>query len=239
MSNTDDANLMMEIRPAELEPGFGEEEPVGSWVGAKKRAASELKELTQLWQVGVRKRKEAHSAGIYRWDDPHVTPEAVGVNGPKTGPTLAQLLAVNTDGGSSVRPLRIEKTRGEWHPTPGVEFYVDFEFCNDLNDDFSKLPEKGGQPLIFMIGCGHMENGEWQFKSLVADNLSAVEEIRIIREWVDHMRLVRDRLDPQNGIPRIFHWSAAEPTVLDNAYNSAKARHKSMPIGPNWAGTIS
>ena len=106
-----------------------------------------------------------------------------------------------------------------------MEFYVDFEFCSDLNDDFSKLPEKGGQPLIFMIGCGHVEHGEWQFKSLVAEHLSAGEEIRIINEWVDHMGSVRDRLDPQNGIPRVFHWSAAEPTVLDKAYNSAKARH--------------
>ena len=51
------------------------------------------------------------------------------------------------------------------------------------------------------------------------------EEIRIINEWVDHMGSVRDRLDPQNGMPRVFHWSAAEPTVLDKAYNSAKARH--------------
>ena len=66
MSNTDDADMMLEIRPAELEPGFGEEESVGRWVGAKKSAASELKELTQLWQVGVRKRKEAHAAGIYQ-----------------------------------------------------------------------------------------------------------------------------------------------------------------------------
>ena len=41
-----------------------------------------------------------------------------------------------------------------------------------------------------------MENGEWQFKSLVTENLSTEEEIRIIREWVDHMRLVRDSLDP-------------------------------------------
>ena len=64
------------------------------------------------------------------------------------------MLTVNTDGGPPVRPLRIEKTRDEWHSTLGVEFYVDFEFCIDLNDDFSKLPEKGGQPLIFMIGCG-------------------------------------------------------------------------------------
>ena len=122
--------------------------------------AGEIKELTQLWQVGVRKRKEAHSSGIYRWDDPQVTPAAVGVNGQKS-PTLAQLLTVNTGGGPSLLPLRIEKTRGEWHPAPKVEFYVDFEFCSDLNDDFSKLPEKGGQPLIFMIGCGHVENGEW------------------------------------------------------------------------------
>ena len=226
MSNTDDADMMLEIRPAELEPGFGEEDSGGRWIGAKKWAASELKELTQLWQVGVGKRKEAHVAGIYRWDDPQVTPAALGVNGPKTGPTLAQLLAVNTDGGPSVRPLRIEKTSEEWRLAPGVEFYVDFEFCSDLNDDFSKLPEKGGQPLIFMIGCGHMENEEWQFKSLVTENLSAGEEIRIIQEWVDHMRLVRERLDPQNGIPRIFHWSHAEPTVLNNAYNSAKARHQ-------------
>jgi hypothetical protein len=185
-----------------------------------------LKELTQLWQVGVGKREEAHGTGIYRWDDPRITPEAVGVAGPKTGPTLAQLLAVNNDDGPLVRPLRIDKTRDEWHPTPGVEFYVDFEFCTDLNDDFSKLPEKGGQPLIFMIGCGHVENGEWQFKSLVTESLSQEEEVRIIREWVGHMCSVRDRLDLENDTPRIFHWSAAEPTALNNAYNSAKARHQ-------------
>ena len=232
MSNIDDANMMLEIRPAELEPGFGEEESVGRWVGAKKSAANELKELTQLWRVGVGKREEAHSAGIYRWDDPEVTPAAVGVTGPKYGPTLAQLLAVNTDGGSLVLPLRIGKTRGEWHPTPGVEFYVDFEFCSDLNDDFPKLPKKGGQPIIFMIGCGHMDNGEWQFKSLATANLSAEEEIRLVREWVNHMRLVRDRLDPQNGMPRIFHWSPAEPSVLDKAYNSARARHQERADWP-------
>ena len=87
-----------------------------------------------------------------------------------------------------------------------------------------------------MIGCGHVENGEWQFKSLVAEHLSAGEEIRIINEWVDHMGSVRDRLDPQNGMPRVFHWSAAEPTVLDKAYNSAKARHPEHegPLFPQW-----
>ena len=226
MSNVDDGDMMLDIRPAEPEPGFGEEESVDQWMGVKKWLASELKELTQLWQVGVGKRKQAHDVGVYRWDDPHITPEAVGVKGPKTGPTLAQLLSVNTEAGSPVRPLRIEKTRDEWYPTPDVEFYVDFEYCSDLNDDFSKLPEKGGQSLIFMIGCGHMEKGEWQFKSLVANHLTEDEELCIIREWVAHMSGVCDRLDPANGKPRVFHWSSAELTALDNAYNSAKASHQ-------------
>ena len=120
-----------------------------------------------------------------------------GVNGPKTGPTLGQLLLVNTDSGQPVRPSRIDKTRNEWHATPVVEFHVDFEFCSDLNDDFSTLPEKGGQPLIFMIGCGHLEKSEWRFKSLVANRLTEEEELRIIREWVAHMSAVRGPARPR------------------------------------------
>ena len=129
--------------------------------------------------------------------------------------------------------MRIGTTRGEWHAAPGVEFYVDFEYCSDLNDDFSKLPEKGGQPLIFMVGCGHVENGEWRFKSLVANDLSETEEIRIIQEWVDHMSAVRDRLDLASGKPRIFHWAHAEPTTLQNAHNSAWNRHNQPADWPD------
>ena len=232
MSITDDAALMLELEPAELEPGVEEDEPASRWIGVKKLLADDLKELTQLWRVGVANREQAHQAGIYRWDDPKCTPVAVGVNGQTTRPTLEQILTVNTDDGPPVRPLRIEKTRDEWHSTPSVEFYVDFEFCSDLNDDFSKLPNQGGQPLIFMIGCGHLENGEWQFKSLVANNLSEGEEIRIIREWVEYMSVVRDRLDPANGNPRIIHWSPAELSVLERAYNSARVRHQESADWP-------
>ena len=101
-----------------------------------------------------------------------------------------------------------------------------------LNDDFSKLPEKGGEPLIFMIGCGHVEQGEWQFKSLVTNNLSEMEEIRIIQEWLDHMDAVRDRLDPTNDKPRIFHWSSAELSALERSYNSAWQRQKEHDVRP-------
>ena len=232
MGGADD-DMMLATGPAELEPGDEEDGPPGQWEGVKKWLAGELKELTQLWQVGVNKRKDAHSSGIYRWDDPGLTPAKVGIKGAKQEPILQQLLAVNRGDGPPVLPLRIGTTRGEWHAAPGVEFYVDFEYCSDLNDDFSKLPEKGGQPLIFMVGCGHVEKGEWGFKSLVANDLSETEEIRIIQEWVDHMSAVRDRLDPANGKPRIFHWAHAEPTTLQNAHNSAWSRHN-QPA--DWPG---
>ena len=241
MSSVDDADMMMQLGSAEMEPGIEEDTPAGQWVSVKKWLAGELKELTQLWQVGVRKRKQAHADGWFRWDAPGLMADAVGVSGESQNPILKRLLAVNTYNGPPVLPQRIENTRAEWHTPSAVEFYVDFEYCSDLDDDFSKLPEKGGQPLIFMIGCGHVEGGEWKFKSLVADHLTEDEELRIIREWVKHMSAVRDRLDPGNSQPRIFHWSHAEVTVLEKAYNSARERHRQRADWPdlNWYDFLS
>ena len=225
MSNSDDGDMNVDVSPAEVEPDMDPGEAHYDWVGVKKWLASELKELTQLWQVGPGRRSAAHSAGFRRWNDQGLTPEAVGINGPTQRLVLELILAVNSDGGPPVRPGRIEKTRAEWHDRPLVEFYVDFEFCSDLDDNFRGLPERGGQPLIFMIGCGHLEDGEWRFRSFVADLLSEEEELHIIREWVEHMSAVRDRLDPGDAQPRIVHWSQAEVTAIENAHNSARNRH--------------
>ena len=236
MSNVDDAGMMLDVGPAELEPGLGEGGSETQWMGVKKWLAGELKELTQLWQVGMAKRNAAHAAGIFRWNEVGVTPDAVGVTGAKLAATLADLLAVNTDDGPAVRPVRVAKTREEWHTAPNLEFFVDFEFCSDLNDDFSRLPEKGGQPLIFMVGCGHVEDQEWKFKSFVVHHLTDEEELGIIREWVGHMGQVRERLDPNNANPRLIHWSHAEPGVLGGNYNSVRARHGESADWPelNW-----
>ena len=233
MSNVDDAGMMLDVAASELEPGLESEEFEARWIGVKKWLAGELKELTQLWQVGVAKRKAAHATGIFRWNEPDATPDSLGVTGDKLAPTLADLLAVNTADGPPVLPAHIVKTRDEWHPSSNLEFYVDFEFCSDLNDDFSQLPDKGGQPLIFMVGCGHLENAEWCFRSFVVHCLTEEEELRVIQEWIGHMNEVRDRLDPANTTPRLIHWSNAEVTALESAYNSARARHGKNADWPN------
>ena len=227
----DDMTMDTASLNADIDEELKDEQP-NRWVNVKKWLAQELKELTQLWQVGPGKRDVAHRAGIFRWDDPRLTPSDVGVGGAKQGPTLHKILQVNTDGGPCVRPQRIAKTRNDWHTSLPIEFYVDFEFCTDLADDLSLLPEKGGQPLIFMIGCGHLEEDTWQFRSFTVRELNEPEELRITLEWTAHMAEVQSRLGTDVDTPRVFHWSQAEVNALESNYNSARERHRERATWP-------
>ena len=213
----------------ELYPNAGNNEDA-PWHVAKRQIVEDLQELTQLWQVGVPGRRKAHEAGIFKWTDQHLTPQLAGVTGEKRSIVLSELLAVNREPGPVVRPNHISAEREVWHKPDDVEFYVDFEYVSDLADDFSQMPEKGGQPLIFMIGCGHLEHDHWTFKSFTVSLLSEPAEALIIDEWIEHMASVRLRLAPGVDEPILFHWSPAEVTSFQNAYNSAKDRHRER----NW-----
>ena len=83
-----------------------------------------------------------------------------------------------------------------------------------------------------MIGCGHLEDGEWQFSCFVADRLNAAAEAAAIDAWIEHMRSVRLRLGVTDT-PRAFHWAHAEQSTLEKAYNSACKRHKDK----DWANS--
>ena len=208
----------------------------GPWHAAKMRIAEKLEDLTLLWRVAERGRRLGHEAGIYRWTDPACTPEKVGVTGEKRPYTLQRILEINrSSDGPPVQPARIRTAEQEWRENPPLEFYVDFETVNDLADDFSRIPQRGGQPLIFMIGCGHAEDGEWAFASFTANSLTEPEEARIIDEWLAYMLAVRDRQWPDGGEPRVIHWSPAEVVTFESAYNAAKERHpeRDWP-SPRW-----
>ena len=100
-------DMMLETDSDQPEPDDENDGLPGQWMSVKKWLADELKELTQLWQVGVNKRKDAHLNGIYRWDDPVLTPADVGVTGAKQGPVLQQMLEVNRVDGPTILPLHL------------------------------------------------------------------------------------------------------------------------------------
>lgn len=89
--------------------------------------------------------------------------------------------------------------------------------------------------MIFMIGCGHVEEGQWRFRCFTAADLTESAEAEIIDGWLDHMASVQGRLAPEGPLPRVFHWSPAETSTFETAYNSALKRHpdRAWP-SPAW-----
>ena len=192
----------------------------GPWKSAVQRIVAESEDLTRLWNVGAHERNRANAKGLTRWSDPAVTPAALGVTGTTTGPVLQALLDINRGIGPDVQPERIGTLRADWHQPADVEFFVDFETVIDLDDDFSAIPERGGAPLIFIVGCGHIEHGEWRFTRFTADDLTTASEAIVLEAWFEHMAHVSARLSP-SSTPRVFHWSRHE--VL--SFGDAAARH--------------
>ena len=216
----------------ELRPNMGNSEDA-PWSVAKRKIADELQDLTLLWQVGVEKRRDANARSILRWKDPACTATALGVTGPTTQPVLQAILDINqSTQGAPVAPPRVTASEEVWRTEPPLEFYVDFDTVTDLNDDFSKIPVRGGLPMIFMIGCGYMEGDQWQFKCFTADELTVTDEARIIDAWLQHIGDVRTRKGLTTVEPLVVHWSKAETSTFEDAYNSARTRHPDL--ARNW-----
>ena len=219
----------------ELYPNMNNESDF-PWLHAKSALADDLRELTALWNVRVTGRNAALANGLKSWDDPACTALAVGVAGPAQSPKLEKIIRINqTTVGPAISPKSIGAQRSVWHPQPALEFYVDFETVNDLADDLSTFPVRGGQPMIFMIGCGHIENGNWEFKCFVADRLTQDYEASIIDQWFSHMSEIKARLVPDGPEPYVIHWHRAEPGWLELDTNSAFNRHTGHRWAPvNW-----
>ena len=232
---TDGSKWVAEPEPSvdELRVNSGGE--AGYWSSAVKSIIKETEDLTVLYQVSSAKRNLANKVGFTRWSDPLLTPDDVGVIGESLKPRLAAFLEVNrSDGDALVLPNKIRAERLVWQPKPKLEFFVDFETVNSLSDTFARFPEQSGQDLIFMIGCGHIENEEWHFECFITERLTEPNEALIIDQWFNHMNTVQARLDPGNKA-NIYHWSAAEVNFLQKSSNSAFNRHpdNNWP-DPNW-----
>jgi len=129
-----------------------------------RRAISEIAEaqedLTILWKVGSEKRDLAARQGITRLSDPGLN-ASIFEFGERDSAILDRMIEVHRDPTSPVFPSVVHSGREQWGCPETLNFYVDFETVSGVNDDMSRLPERGGYPGIFMIGCGHEEEGEW------------------------------------------------------------------------------
>jgi hypothetical protein len=197
----------------------------GPWHDAKARIAVALGELTLLPRVNTGHRARAHDAGVTRWDDERVSAELLGLSNEREAAIVDAVLAVNRPGGETVRPERMVTATQVWRERAPLEVFVDFEFVPDLNDDFAAFPRKGGQSLIFQIGCGTYRGGEWLFQQFTVDELSLAAEARMIDAWLGHLRTIASGAGTDVGAARLVHWSPAETSNFERAYDNARTRH--------------
>lgn len=91
------------------------------------------------------------------------------------------------------------------------EFYIDYEFFNNLNVNFEKQwPTLDGYEMVFMIGIGWMENDIWNYKAFIADEESQSAELKIVNEFIDFLDKKTDGSFQDNSKTTLFHWTSAE-----------------------------
>lgn len=103
-------------------------------------------------------------------------------------------------------------------PVKANEFYVDFETFNNLNVDFDKQwPTLDGCPMIFMIGVGWEENGEWKFTTFIAPEETSSGEMSMLDDFITFLRKRAEEtlLDPKSTV--LYHWTNAEVSEIKRA----------------------
>jgi hypothetical protein len=206
------------------------------WHFAKREIAERLGELTLLPGMNPRRRAAAHAMGMKSWRDPVVSAARLGITAPTYAARTDAVLAANRSEAPVVLPERL-LIDSAWRSAAPVEFYVDFETVSNLDDDFSRLPQLGGQPLIVQIGCGQItSDGCWSFGQWTVDEIAIPEERRIIDAWIGYMQARCEKAAFGIEAARIYHWSAAEPVNLESAYTAARNRQPdaSWPSNLPW-----
>ncbi len=195
------------------------------WEKTVSEIATELKELTKIWQIGLTNREQAHGMGIFKWDDPRLNPNLIGINGQKRAETIEAIININKDSTTEkILPNTITNDISGWKNKPKLEFFVDFETVTDIDDDFSHFPYLGGNSLIFMIGCGYEKlDGSWEMEVFTSKHLTIEDEGDIIDKWINYMRKITDKIKGRDAvIPKVYHWTHAEKTFLKKAITNRK-----------------
>jgi hypothetical protein len=187
------------------------------WHAAKREIALAQHDLTLLPFVGPELRATAAASGITRWDDPALSARAIGLGDSAEGRRLdAVLLANRSTSDQVIFPAQLTSNIGNWHQPAPVEIFVNVQAVIDQDDDFSRLPARGGTPMVFMITWGLLDsNGQWQTGQLVARELSGSAEVELTGAWLMELQRLADINRVELREIRLLHWGSHEAFLPD------------------------
>ena len=168
------------------------------WNAVKKKIASDLGEITQVWMCGMRNRQYAFASGVRSWKDPRANSDIFNIKGER-GIIVDKMLHINRQTVVKFTPVKLTEDLYQWRQEQN-EVFVDFETFGDIfydSDDVSHQPRKN---VIYHIGVGYVEGGKWCYKYFICHQPTQIEEYRIMKEFMDFLE--------QRDNPRIFYWHA-------------------------------
>ncbi len=217
------------------------------WGSAKKIIAQQRQEFTLLWNCGVARRNLALNNGIKTWND---YKEYCLNKGGYQNLVLAKIIEINSsenkNGDILILPTdKLENQMYELLPSRNEPFLViDFETTNNLNDDFSYLPEKGGEEMIFLIGItvviprnynstnipkdfDNNENSEnskkyyqdlyeYRYFPFFIKNMYLDDECKMLRKMLKLLDDIKIWLNMEEIT--LYHWSNAEPSFFNKMF---------------------
>ena len=191
------------------------------WRTAKETIARDKvpgSDATLLYQIGAAAKRELSGRGYSNLAsmlqvDPGQVPleEARGI-GEKKAARIRAVLQANRSGAPVLPPGNLVP------PSKPFEFYVDLEFFTSLNVDLkTEWPALDGCEMVFMIGVGCEDQGDWRFKAFVAEHESQDQELAIFESFLDYLKAETNGALLDGSKVALYHWTSTEPRRTERA----------------------
>jgi uncharacterized protein len=118
---------------------------------------------------------------------------------------IRTILQANRSGSPVLPPASLIPSRKDF------EFFVDFEYFTDVNVDFERQwPGLEGCGMIFMVGLGYNDEGQWTFETFIAEAEDQDEENHVLEEFLSTLRTKSGNTFTDRTKTCIYHWTSAE-----------------------------
>lgn len=202
-----------------------------NWGKVKKEILNVTKDITAIWQLTPKHRNIAFDKNIRRWDDKKCTTKNLEMNIGKKAMIVDKILEINRQNQFKILPNscnEIKDNRFNWQKKYPTDFFVDFETISEQLGHLESVniyDARLNSQIIFMIGVGYEYNEQFHYRVFKINNFTLDEEKRILTEFKTFIDSLSSELDPSDEYyPRLFHWSHAEKSMLENAFQ----RHNSI-----------
>lgn len=195
------------------------------WHRAKKNLADSLKDITSIWQCGIKQRDTAlslpESERFTSWTDPKCTAMSLGMKEKGAYTSIVdRILRVNRD--ETSQPILYQlppKDKKSINWRMNVKNFVGFIDIETVSN-IGSIEGNDQQSLIFMIGLYYLDfpikKGIYtkeKYKVWIVNKVNPDEELIIINKFIDFVN--------EKACGRyvtLYHYSHAETTSFKNAY---------------------